>query len=52
MARQSDSAIMAPQVIAVIGNIPTVWGDGMLALCMSCGLLEDIKNSTKAKMPN
>lgn len=36
-------AIMAPQVIAVIGNIPTVWGDGMLALVLSSGLAEDIK---------
>ncbi len=35
-------AIMAPQVIAIIGNIPSVWGDGMLALVLSSPLCEDI----------
>lgn len=35
--------IMAPQVIAVINGMPSIWGDGMLAVCQASGLLEDIQ---------
>lgn len=36
-------AIMAPQVIAVINGMPSIYGDGMLGLVRSSGLLEDIR---------
>lgn len=35
----------ALQSIAVIGNNPAVWGDGMLALCEASGKLEDIEET-------
>ena len=35
-------AIMAPQVIAVINGMPSIWGDGMMGLVESSGLMEDI----------
>lgn len=36
-------AVMAPQVIAVVGGVPTIYGDGMLGLVLSSSYCEDIE---------
>lgn len=35
------------QYIAVVGGRPCLFGDGMLAICMNSGLLEDIQETLK-----
>ena len=39
--------LMALQSIAVINGVPAIWGDGLLALVKSSGLLVDINESMK-----